>query len=196
MSKVGIHSSAIVDEGAVIGDGTNIWHFCHVMGGAVIGKNCNLGQNVFVGAKAVIGNGVKIQNNVSVYDNVTIEDDVFCGPSMVFTNVLTPRAHVSRKAEYAPTRIGQGTTIGANSTIVCGHDIGRYAFIAAGAVVTKNVPEFAVMAGNPARPIGWACRCGEMLRMENGSAACERCGDRYEKDGQYLVLAGEGKDRP
>lgn len=149
------HETAIIDSGAEIGEGTRIWHWVHICGGAKIGQNCSLGQNVFVGNKVTIGNGVKIQNNVSVYDNVTLEDDVFCGPSMVFTNVYNPRAAVNRKNEYRDTIVKKGATLGANCTIVCGVSIGKYAFVGAGAVVTKDVPDYALVVGVPAKQIGW-----------------------------------------
>lgn len=149
------HETAIVDEGAEVGEGTRIWHWAHICGGAKIGKNCSFGQNVFVGNKVIIGNGVKIQNNVSVYDNVTLEDDVFCGPSMVFTNVYNPRSAINRKNEYRDTVVKKGATLGANCTIVCGVTIGKYAFVGAGAVVTKDVPDYALVVGVPAKQIGW-----------------------------------------
>jgi UDP-2-acetamido-3-amino-2,3-dideoxy-glucuronate N-acetyltransferase len=158
-----IHESSYVDEGAVVGDGTKVWHFCHVMGGAVIGERCSLGQNVVVMPGTRIGNNVKIQNNVSIYEGVELEDDVFCGPSMVFTNVINPRSHVSRKHEYQRTLVRRGATIGANATIVCGVTLGEYAFIGAGAVVTKDVRPFALVTGVPGRQVGWMCRCGERL---------------------------------
>ena len=176
-----VHESSYVDEGARIGAGTKIWHFCHVLPGARIGERCVLGQNVNVGARAVLGNNVKVQNNVSIYDDVIIEDDVFCGPSMVFTNVLTPRAHVSRKSEYARTLVKRGATLGANCTVVCGHEVGRYAMVGAGAVVTKNVPDYALVVGNPARQIGWVCNCGERLKFQGAGAACARCGKGYRQ---------------
>lgn len=163
-----VHATAIVDDGAQIGAGTRIWHWVHICGGARIGAGCSLGQNVFVGNKVLIGDNVKIQNNVSVYDDVVLEDDVFCGPSMVFTNVINPRSHIERKHEYRATRVKQGATIGANATVVCGHDIGRYAFIGAGAVVTRDVPDYALMVGTPARRIGWVCECGIRLGAEAG----------------------------
>lgn len=177
-----IHQTAIVDEGATIGEGSRVWHWVHVCGGAVIGKGCSLGQNVFVGNRVRIGDKVKIQNNVSVYDNVTLEDEVFCGPSMVFTNVYNPRSGVERKSEYRDTLVRRGATLGANCTVVCGVTIGQYAFVGAGAVINKNVPDFALMAGVPARQIGWMSRHGERLPLPltgDGEAACLATGDRY-----------------
>ena len=176
------HPSAIVDAGATIGNGTRVWHFSHVCGGARIGAGCSLGQNVYIGNDVVIGDNVKIQNHVSVYDAVTIEDDVFCGPSMVFTNVYNPRSAVSRKDEYRATVVRRGATIGANATVVCGVTIGEHAFVAAGAVVNRDVPDFALMAGVPARRIGWISRHGERLDLpENGEgrARCPHSGDSY-----------------
>lgn len=173
------HQTAIIDEGAIIGAGTKIWHWVHVSGGARIGANCVLGQNVFVGRKVAIGDNVKIQNNVSVYDDVTLEDDVFCGPSMVFTNVSTPRSHVPRKDEFQRTLVRRGATIGANATVVCGHEIGEYALIGAGAVVTRDVPRYALVVGMPARRIGWMCQCGERLPRKTGLVRCARCNSRY-----------------
>lgn len=175
-----LHPTAIIDEGAQIGDDTRIWHWAHICGGAKIGERCSLGQNVFVGNKVVIGNNVKIQNNVSVYDDVTLEDDVFCGPSMVFTNVINPRSHVVRKNEYRQTVVRRGATIGANVTIVCGHEIGEYAFIGAGSVVTKNVPAYALMVGNPARQKAWVCQCGVKLLLALGKQQCSACGMQYD----------------
>src|SRR3990167_5594387 len=188
------HTSAVVDEGAVIGDETKIWHFSHVMKGARIGRDCSLGQNVFVGARAVIGDGCKIQNNVSVYDDVVLDDEVFVGPSAVFTNVVNPRAFIVRKDEYRRTEIGRGTSIGANATIVCGHTVGEYAFIGAGAVVTKDVPAYALMVGVPARRAGWICRCGLRLGHYNEYAEprgfrCGECGARYEFVRNNIELA-------
>jgi UDP-2-acetamido-3-amino-2,3-dideoxy-glucuronate N-acetyltransferase len=177
-----IHASAIVDSGAALGPGTRVWHFAHVCAGARIGAGCSLGQNVFVGNDVQVGDRVKIQNNVSVYDAVCIEDDVFCGPSMVFTNVYNPRAAVIRKEEYRRTLVRRGATIGANATIVCGVTIGQYAFIAAGAVVNRDVPAFALMTGVPARQSGWMSRHGERLALAvgaNGSASCPHTGERY-----------------
>jgi UDP-2-acetamido-3-amino-2,3-dideoxy-glucuronate N-acetyltransferase len=177
-----VHPTAIVDPGAQIGDGTRIWHWVHVCAGARIGRNCSLGQNVFVGNKVVIGDNVKIQNNVSVYDNVTLEDDVFCGPSMVFTNVYNPRSAIVRKSEYRPTLVKRGATLGANCTIVCGVTIGQYAFVGAGAVVNRDVPDFALMLGVPARHAGWMSRHGERLELPlvgEGEAKCPHTGERY-----------------
>lgn len=177
-----VHESAIIDDGAQIGEGTRIWHWVHVCGGAVIGRNCSLGQNVFVGNRVRIGDRVKIQNNVSVYDNVTLEDDVFCGPSMVFTNVYNPRAAVERKHEYRNTLVRQGATLGANCTIVCGVTIGRYAFVGAGSVVNRDVPDFALMVGVPARQVGWMSRHGVRLDLPltgDGAATCPETGERY-----------------
>ena len=177
------HETALVDQPATIGDNTKVWHFAHVMSGAKVGSGCSLGQNVYVGAKAVIGNGCKIQNNVSVYDEVILADDVFVGPSAVFTNVVNPRAFVVRKNEYRRTEVDRGASIGANATIVCGHRIGAYAFVAAGAVVTKDVAPYALVAGVPAKRIGWICKCGERLP---DSLQC-RCGDRYQKTGDGIA---------
>ena len=179
MADYFVHESAYVDEGAKIGKGTKIWHFSHVLAGAEIGENVSIGQNVNVGGKARIGNCCKIQNNVSVYDMVEIEDDVFCGPSMVFTNVFNPRAFIVRKHEYRRTLVRRGATIGANATIVCGTTVGRYAFIAAGAVVTGDVPDFALMAGVPAKQKGWMCKCAVQLRFAGDKAKCEACGEEY-----------------
>lgn len=182
LQKVSVHESAIVDEGAQIGDGSRVWHWTHVCGGARVGKNCSLGQNVFVANEVVIGNNVKIQNNVSVYDNVTLEDDVFCGPSMVFTNVYNPRSAINRKDEYRNTVVCQGATIGANATVVCGIRIGKYAFIGAGAVVNRDVPDFALVVGVPARQIGWMSEFGEQLDLPvngDGQAECPNSGIKY-----------------
>ena len=179
---VSIHPSAIVDDGAQIGDGSRIWHFAHICAGARIGKGCSFGQNVFVGNDVTIGNNVKVQNNVSIYDAVQIEDDVFCGPSMVFTNVYNPRSAVTRKDEYRKTVIRRGATLGANSTIVCGVTVGEYAFVAAGAVINRDVRPYALMAGVPARQIGWMSRHGERLELPldgDGEAACPATGTRY-----------------
>jgi len=183
---VTIHESAYVDGGATIGSGTRIWHFCHVMPGAVIGERCSLGQNVVVMGGTRIGNNVKIQNNVSIYEGVELDDDVFCGPSMVFTNVMNPRSHVSRRSEYRRTAVGRGATFGANCTIVCGITVGEYAFVGAGAVVTRDVPPFALLAGVPARRIGWMCRCGERLPVE-GVGVCGRCSTEYVRRGNGIA---------
>jgi UDP-2-acetamido-3-amino-2,3-dideoxy-glucuronate N-acetyltransferase len=177
-----VHPSAIIDEGARIGDGTRVWHWVHICGGARIGSNCSLGQNVFVGNRVTIGDNVKIQNNVSVYDEVTLESDVFCGPSMVFTNVYNPRSAVSRKNEYRKTMVKRGATLGANCTIVCGVTIGEHAFVAAGAVVNRDVPAYGLVMGVPARQAGWISRFGEQLDLPlkgNGEAACAHTGERY-----------------
>jgi len=188
-----IHPSAIVDDGAQLGDDCRVWHFVHISAGARIGARCSFGQNVYVGNDVAIGNNVKIQNNVSVYDAVTLEDDVFCGPSMVFTNVYNPRSAVTRKDEYRRTLVQQGATLGANSTVVCGTTIGRYAFVGAGAVINRDVPDFALMVGVPARQIGWMSRFGEKLALpvqsaETVEASCPHTGDLYRLTGQTLKL--------
>ncbi|MEW6707263.1 MAG: acyltransferase [Pseudomonadota bacterium] len=195
---VTIHPSAIVDEGAQLGDGTRVWHFAHICAGARIGEGCSFGQGVYVGNDVTIGRNVKVQNNVSVYDAVTLEDDVFCGPSMVFTNVYNPRSAVSRKHDYRRTLVKQGATLGANCTIVCGVTIGRYAFVGAGAVVNADVPDFALMVGVPARRIGWMSRHGERLDLpasaDAGSereAACPSTGERYLLRGKVCQLLGQ-----
>lgn len=181
-----VHESSYVDDGAVIGPGTKIWHFSHVMSGAIIGERCNLGQNVVVMPRTRLGNNVKVQNNVSIYEGVELEDDVFCGPSCVFTNVINPRSHVSRKHEYRPTLVRKGATIGANATIICGSTLGAYSFVGAGAVVRGTVPDYALMVGMPARRIGWMCQCGERLTVTDGVAACASCGAEYREDGGAL----------
>ena len=178
-----VHESSYVDEGAQIGKGTKIWHFSHVMPGAQVGEGVSIGQNVNVGGKAKIGNRCKIQNNISVYDDVELEDDVFCGPSMVFTNVYNPRAFIVRKHEYRKTLVCRGATIGANATVVCGTTVGRYAFIGAGAVVNTDVPDFALMVGVPARQKGWMCKCAVKLNFVVGKAKCETCGEEYVLEG-------------
>lgn len=177
-----IHESCYVDEPCEIGIGTKIWHFTHIMSGCKIGKGCNVGQNVVISPGVVLGSNVKIQNNVSVYTGVTCEDDVFLGPSCVFTNVINPRSHVNRKNEYKQTIVGKGASIGANATIVCGNKIGKYAFIGAGSVVTRDVPDYALVTGNPARIKGWVCKCGEKIRFMDGQAECSSCGEHYRKD--------------
>lgn len=175
------HETAIVDEGCEIGDGTKIWHFSHIMSNCKIGKGCNFGQNVVVSPGVVLGNNVKVQNNVSIYTGVTCDDDVFLGPSMVFTNVINPRSAVNRRDQYAKTHVGKGVSIGANATIVCGHDIGKFAFIGAGAVVTKNVPDYALLVGNPARQIGWMSEYGHRLEFDkNGIAICPESKQEYK----------------
>ncbi|MBN3003701.1 N-acetyltransferase [Chromobacterium alkanivorans] len=180
-----VHPTAIVDDGAQIGENTRIWHWVHICGGAQIGAGCSFGQNVFVGNDVLIGDNVKVQNNVSIYDAVTLEDDVFCGPSMVFTNVNNPRSHVARKHEYRRTLVKRGASIGANATVVCGHTIGEYAFIGAGAVVTRDVPAYALMVGTPAKRIGWMCSCGERLANDIGTHSCLSCGKHYEVGGNH-----------
>ena len=185
-----IHPTAVVDDNVKIGNGCKVWHFCHLMEGAEIGSDCTLGQNVVVSPRVKIGAGCKIQNNVSIYSGVVLEDNVFCGPSMVFTNVINPRAHISRKNEFYQTRVGCGATIGANATVVCGNDIGRYAFVGAGAVVTSEVPAHALVLGNPARWVGWVCECNRRLTFDSGgSARCEACNQSYRlEDGQVLKI--------
>lgn len=182
---VKVHESAYVDEGCSIGAGTRIWHFTHVMPGCRLGERCNIGQNVVVSPGVKLGNNVKVQNNVSLYTGVVLEDDVFCGPSMVFTNIVNPRSEIIRRDQYAETRVKQGATIGANATVVCGTTIGRFAFIAAGAVVSKDVPDYAMMLGVPARRRGWACRCGGRIpdAAVGQTAVCPECGNSYRQDG-------------
>jgi UDP-2-acetamido-3-amino-2,3-dideoxy-glucuronate N-acetyltransferase len=181
------HETAVVDDGAVIGDGTKIWHFCHIMDGSTLGENCNLGQNVVISPNVKLGNNVKVQNNVSIYTGVTCEDDVFLGPSMVFTNVNNPRSAVVRKNQYLLTKVGKGATIGANATIVCGHNIGEYAFIGAGAVVTKNIPPYALVVGNPSRQIGWMSEYGHRLKFDaNGMAVCPESKQEYKLEGNKV----------
>jgi UDP-2-acetamido-3-amino-2,3-dideoxy-glucuronate N-acetyltransferase len=185
-----VHESSYIDEGAEIGAGTKIWHFCHVMPRAHIGERCNIGQNVLVSPDVKIGDNVKIQNNVSLYTGVIVEDDVFLGPSMVFTNVINPRSHISRKDEYQTTLVRKGASIGANATILCGTTLGRYCFVGAGSVVTRDVPDYALVHGSPARLRGWMCQCGEQLKFTEKDgverAVCGRCGDAYRKRGQVV----------
>lgn len=194
MAATTIHPSAIVDAGAVLGDGCRVWHWVHISSGARIGRGCSFGQNVFVGNEVVIGDNVKIQNNVSVYDAVTLENDVFCGPSMVFTNVYNPRSAVTRKAEYRHTLVRRGATLGANCTIVCGTTVGAHAFVGAGAVVQRDVPDFALVVGVPARRIGWMSRHGERLDLPargEGEARCPATGEHYRLVGERLELLNE-----
>lgn len=194
---VQIHASAFVDEPCEIGAGTHIWHFCHVMAGCRIGRDCNLGQNVVVSPEAVLGDNVKVQNNVSLYTGVVLEDDVFCGPSVVFTNVTTPRSEFSRRDQYERTLVCQGATLGANSTILCGHRIGRYAFVAAGAVVTGDVADHALVLGVPARRVGWMCRCGIRLPEADPDPrlVCGACGNGYEERDGVVVAVQESQAR-
>jgi len=190
MADFFVHESAYVDDPVEIGANTKIWHFCHVSKGAKLGANCSLGQNVYVGSRVVIGNNCKIQNNVSIYDMVTLEDDVFCGPSMVFTNDMNPRAAFPKGGKWIPTLVKRGASLGANCTIVCGITIGGNSFVAAGSLVRKDVPEFAIMAGNPARIIGWMCQCGGRLAFGDGrTASCPACNLAYSKDGERVSRA-------
>lgn len=186
-----VHPTSIVDDQCVIGAGTKIWHFCHIMSGSRIGQNCSFGQNCSVGTGVVIGNNVKVQNNVSIYEGVILEDDVFCGPSMVFTNVINPRSHVPRKDQYKETLIKRGASIGANATIVCGATVGRYAFLGAGTVITRNIPDYALVYGNPARIKGWMCQCGIKLSINSSETeqqvTCKSCSSRYIKRGNILI---------
>jgi UDP-2-acetamido-3-amino-2,3-dideoxy-glucuronate N-acetyltransferase len=186
-----LHDSAFLDEGAEVGDGTSIWHVSHVLKGSKIGKSCKIGQNVVIGPNAVVGNGVKIQNNVSVYEGVVLEDHVFCGPSMVFTNVFNPRSEIPRIGELKPTLVKKGATLGANCTIVCGTTIGRYAFVGAGAVVTKDVPDYALVTGSPARLAGWMCECGVKLNWSDEEGHCG-CGARYRRTPSGMTKVQEG----
>jgi UDP-2-acetamido-3-amino-2,3-dideoxy-glucuronate N-acetyltransferase len=192
-----VHESAIVDEGSEIGEGTKIWHFSHVLTGCKIGKNCSVGQNVVIFPEVVLGNNVKIQNNVSVYTGVTCDDDVFLGPSCVFTNVINPRSAINRKNQYAKTHVGKGATIGANATIVCGHDIGDYAFIGAGAVVTKNIPAYALVIGNPARQSGWMSEYGHKLNFDaDGFATCPESKETYQlKNGKVQKVSAVAQNK-
>jgi UDP-2-acetamido-3-amino-2,3-dideoxy-glucuronate N-acetyltransferase len=182
-----VHESSFVDQPSEIGEGTKIWHFCHVMKGSVIGRNCNIGQNVVVSPGVRVGDGCKFQNNVSLYTGVILEESVFCGPSMVFTNVVNPRSEVVRRDEYKPTLVRRGASLGANCTIVCGVTIGRYAFVGAGAVVTRDVADYALVVGNPARNTGWMCRCGIKLAVEGERTRCAACGTEYRMHGGVLT---------
>jgi len=191
MTEYFVHESSYIDVGAEIGGGTKIWHFCHVMSRARIGENCNIGQNVLVASDVIIGNNVKIQNNVSLYTGVKVEDDVFLGPSMVFTNVINPRSHVNRKDEYKKTLVRRGVSIGANATIVCGITLGRYSFVGAGSIVTRDVPDYALVYGSPARVRGWMCQCGEQLKFEGERAVCANCNHAYRKQDQIIRPEGD-----
>lgn len=191
MSDYFAHETAIVDDGCEIGKGTKIWHFSHVMPNCVLGQNCNIGQNVVISPEVVLGNNVKVQNNVSIYTGVTCDDDVFLGPSMVFTNVVNPRSAVNRRGEYLKTHVGKGASIGANATIVCGHDIGEYAFIGAGAVVTKNIPAYSLWVGNPAKQLGWVSEYGHRLKFDNeGIAFCPETKEKYILENNNVKKVG------
>jgi UDP-2-acetamido-3-amino-2,3-dideoxy-glucuronate N-acetyltransferase len=194
--NVQIHESACVDEPCVIGEGTSIWHFTHIMPECRIGRSCRIGQNVFIASKVVLGNNVKVQNNVSIYTGVILEDDVFCGPSMVFTNIVTPRSEIVRRDQYKPTLIRRGASLGANCTVVCGIEIGRFAMIGAGAVLTKDVADYALMLGVPARPAGWVCRCGLTLEQSvPDRLVCAACGNVYRQQAASVVPIKEVQDR-
>lgn len=193
-----VHESSYLDDDAEVGSGTKIWHFCHVMSGARIGERCNIGQNVLVASDVLIGNNVKIQNNVSLYTGVIVEDDVFLGPSMVFTNVVNPRSHVNRRGQYKNTLVRKGATIGANATVVCGVTLGQYCFIGAGAVVTRDVPDYALLYGNPARIQGWMCQCGIRLEFhsvgDHEEGFCKECGSCYSKQGNLVTRKSVSKE--
>lgn len=193
MSGFFVHPSSYIDEPCEIGEGTRIWHFCHIMKDSKIGRNCVIGQNVFVASGVVLGNNVKVQNNVSLYSGVICEDDVFLGPSMVFTNVINPRAFIERKNEFKTTLVKKGASIGANATVVCGNTIGSYAMVGAGAVVTRDIPDYALVYGNPARIRGWVCRCGEKLDFRDNVASCPACGMEYIKVSETRIKLNEEK---
>jgi UDP-2-acetamido-3-amino-2,3-dideoxy-glucuronate N-acetyltransferase len=191
-----VHQSSYLEADVVVGEGTRIWHFCHVLAGSRIGRRCNLGQNVMVGPNVRLGDNVKVQNNVSIYEGVELEDDVFCGPSTVFTNVVNPRSHVPRKHEYRRTLVRRGATLGANCTVICGVTIGSYAFVGAGAVVTRSVPDHALVTGNPARLRGWMCACGEKIAFAGTTAVCAACGASYElRDGGCVAAEAPAGSR-
>mgnify|MGYP005862103999 CR=1 FL=1 len=190
-SHIFVHQTACIDDGVQIGEGTKIWHFSHILKGSKIGKNCVIGQNVVIGPDVTIGDRCKIQNNVSVYKGVTLEDEVFCGPSCVFTNVYNPRAFIERKHEFKPTLVKRGATIGANATIVCGVTIGEYSMVGAGAVVKTDVPDYAVVAGVPAKQIGWVCKCGTKLKFSDKSTSCRYCGNEYILEGDKFIIKKE-----
>ncbi|MDR5588758.1 MULTISPECIES: DapH/DapD/GlmU-related protein [Clostridium] len=190
--KYFVHESSYIDDNVEIGEGTKIWHFSHIMSNSIMGEKCNIGQNVVISPGVKLGNGVKIQNNVSVYTGVICEDDVFLGPSCVFTNVINPRSFIERKSEYKKTIIGKGSSIGANVTIVCGHNIGKYALIGAGAVVTKNIPDYALVVGNPAIVKGYVCKCGSKLDFKNNKAICESCNEEYLKSDEKVECVDLG----
>jgi UDP-2-acetamido-3-amino-2,3-dideoxy-glucuronate N-acetyltransferase len=186
--KYFVHPTVVMDKPIEIGEGTQIWHFTHIMAGAKIGRNCIIGQNVFIASGAILGDNIKIQNNVSIYDGVILEDDVFCGPSMVFTNVFNPRSFISRRKEFRKTVVKKGATIGANATIICGHVIGQYAFVGAGSIVTKDISDYALVYGNPGRMKGWVCQCAEEITFRSGKAICRICGKKYKKDRSRVRL--------
>jgi UDP-2-acetamido-3-amino-2,3-dideoxy-glucuronate N-acetyltransferase len=187
LKDVFVHPTSVVNPNSSIGEGTKVWHYSHIMEGVQMGRDCVLGQNVFVGRNVVVGNNVKIQNNVSIYEGVHLEDAVFCGPSMVFTNVINPRSEVSRRDEFQPTLVKRGATLGANSTILCGNEIGKYALIGAGAVVTKDVPDFGLVVGNPGRLVGWVCQCGVQLDFTSNEVHCGGCDRQYSRQGETVV---------
>lgn len=188
VNKYFVHTTAVIDSGCEIGEGTKIWHFSHIMSNCKLGKNCNLGQNVVVSPGVILGNNVKVQNNISIYTGVICDDDVFLGPSMVFTNVINPRSAINRKSEYAQTHVGKGASIGANATIICGHDIGKYAFIGAGAVVTKHVPDYALVIGNPSRQTGWMSEYGYKLEFDDqGFATCKESNQKYKLENKVVI---------